>query len=418
MKKITFELTAIFALATGLAYGQTTPSFSVGDTVAAATMERIAGYDPKKVMILDFGTTTCSPCLKSLKLLNALLPQFSEDLQVFFVTKEPTETVDRFLARSPVGKGMRIPILAADTALHYSFPHIAQPHSVWINRHGVVKAITDHHYINDKTLQALAEDADFSDWSVKSDYLYDARYRALGLNQQNFNEKTTPSRWYSSFISDHMPGMLTRWENTLIDSANRKAVVYAVNRPIAEIYASLYKLKWNLNFFPSHIVMDVANPKRYHYNDNGDGEYEAEWKKRNTYCFEMTFPLTLSEAERTERIIRQLNWYFNIEVELKTVKRKCWVLTPDKEKVKRNSSTQNDETGRGVTLYQLHTQINQLPDHLPMISELDGGTNTLMKITEAAYRDVDLLNKQLAPYGLIVNVEERELKTLLIREID
>src|SRR5690606_18766570 len=104
MKKITFELTAIFALATGLAYGQTTPSFSVGDTVAAATMERIAGYDPKKVMILDFGTTTCSPCLKSLKLLNALLPQFSEDLQVFFVTKEPTETVDRFLARSPVGK--------------------------------------------------------------------------------------------------------------------------------------------------------------------------------------------------------------------------------------------------------------------------------------------------------------------------
>lgn len=416
MMKNTLKLIAIFPLILRLVYGQTTDSFTVGDTLTAGTIEKVIGYDPKKAMILDFGTTTCSPCIKSLKLLDALLPQFSEDLQVFFVTKEPKETVDRFLARSPIGKGLHIPVIATDTVLHDSFPHIAQPHSVWIDRQGVVKAITDHHYINNETLQALVQGVDFSDWQVKQEYTYDYQRSVLELNKQNFNEKTSPSRWYSSFISNQIPGILSRGQKTYIDSANQRVSVSALNLSIAEMYASLHKLAWGLYFFPNHIVMEVAEPQRYYYHvDHHD--FLPEWNRQNTYCYEMTFPLALPEEERTKRVIQQLNWYFGIDVVLKEIKRECWVLTRDHSGRGRNQPTQNTETGRRVTLYQLHTHINQLTNHVPMISELKGTSDTLMKISETAYQDVNLLNEQLAPYGLIVNVEERELKTLFIKEV-
>src|SRR5690606_25379878 len=135
-----------------------------GDTLSAVIIEGITGYDPQKATILDFGTTTCSPCMKSLKSMNSLPRTFYEDLQVFFVSKEPQRTVKRFLSHSPIGKDIRIPIIAADTVLHAAFPHISEPHIVWIDRNGVVKAITDHHYVNKETLQELIEGQDFTEW--------------------------------------------------------------------------------------------------------------------------------------------------------------------------------------------------------------------------------------------------------------
>lgn len=417
--KNAIKLIAVFTLIVRLVHSQTIDAFAVGDTLTAATIEKVVGYDPKKAMILDFGTTTCSPCIKSLKLLDVLLPQFSEDLQVFFVTTEPRKTVDRFLVRSPIGKDLHIPIIAADSALHASFPHVAQPHSVWIDRHGVVKAITSHHYIREKTLQALVEGADFSEWLIKKEYPYDYQRNILELNKQNFNENPLPSRWYSSFISRQIPGVPSRGQKTYVDSVNKTVKVSALNLSIAEMYASLYKLAWGLYFFPNHIIMEVTEPHRYYY-DLDYKDFLPEWNRKNTYCYEMTFPLALPEAERTKRIIQQLNWHFGIDVDLKTVKRECWVLRQNHSDHKSAQPTHKTGLERGITLYQLHTEINQLHDHVPFVSEfseLQDASDILMRITEAAYRDLALLNEQLTPYGLIVNVEKRELKTLFIKEV-
>lgn len=420
MRKTTFKLIALFALANGLVYGQTTNSFTVGDTLTTATIERITGYNPQKAMILDFGTTTCPPCIQSLKELDFLQQQFDEDLQAFFVTKEPQETVEKFLTHNATVKGNRIPVISADTTLHATFPHISQPHVVWIDKEGVVKAITDRQYVHEETIQQLINGEDFPDWQVKQEHAYDYQRRILELNSQNFNGKTAPSRWQSSFISNQMPGVFFR-QHTYVDSAEQKVVVSAINISIASMYVSLYGLETDLSFFPSHMVLDVADPQKYYYQYNEHSPYLLEWKKQNTYCYEMTFPLALTKAERTKRIIQQLNWYFGIEVEMKAVKRDCWIIKAD-DPVRIDAKQSPDVVeNTGIRLSQFHYQVNQIANHVPVINEVDKDAGIdrgrLINITDAAYDDLELLKEQLAPYGLTVKVEERKIETLFIKEL-
>src|SRR5690606_28453253 len=121
-------------------------------------------------------------------------------------------------------------------------------------------------------------------------------------------------------------------------------------------------------------------------------------------------------TERTKRILQQLNWYFGITTERKLVKRDCWVVKPvGPSHISRKlpSGSTND---KGVTLGQFYYRINQIPNHAPVFKEIDGDRGQLM-ITDAAYHDLELLRRQLAPYGLTVQVEEREMETLFIKEL-
>lgn len=283
---------------------------------------------------------------------------------------------------------------------------------VWIYKERVIKAITDRQYVHEETIQNLIDGGDFPDWQVKQEHDYDYQQRVLELNSQNFNEKTAPSQWYSSFISNQMPGVFFR-QYTYVDSVNQQVVVSAISIPIVDLYTSLYHgLGRDLSYYPSHVIMDVADPCKYYYRYTEHGPYLLEWKKENTYCYQI--------PERTERIIRQLNWYFGIQVELKTVKRDCWIIVADKH-TRRDANLSPDAIGNAhVTLSQFYYQANQIPNHTPVFNEVgkDDGIDSrrMMNISAAAYDDLELLEEQLAPYGLTVQVEERELRTLFIKE--
>lgn len=415
MKTLTFKLIVVLTLVIRLAFGQTGVSFTVGDTLNAYTIEQIVGYYPSKATILDFGTTTCPPCIMSLKSLDSLQKQFPEDLQVFFVTKERREIVEDFLTQNPLVKGISIPVISADTVLHGAFPHVSQPHIVWIDNERLVKAITDRQYVHTETLQKLINGGDFANWQVKQEHFYDYQQPVLELNDKNFNKSTIPNTWYSNFISSQMPGIFLR-QYTYTDSAAQKVVVSAINAPIAWMYASLLEFEW----MPSHMIMDVADPQKYYYHYHDNSPYLLEWRKENTYCYEMTFPLNISKAERTKRIIQQLNWYFGVEVELKSIKRNCWVIK-ENESARDLLEKPSDTIRNGVTLSQFYHRVNQIPNHIPVFNEVKRGsgidTRRLMDIPLEAYDDLELLREQLYPYGLSVEVKQREIQTLFIKEI-
>lgn len=160
--RLPYLLPTLAALLAGPAFAQT--PLKVGDALPDFALPRVvnrpggtfAAAEAKgKVLVLEFWSTTCSPCIPALQRLADLQQRHPAELQVVGISTDSEARLKKFLAKRPVA----VPLASApDPAqdLNRWFPHRLISHTVVVDRNRRVVAITSPEQLTEAALLAVA----------------------------------------------------------------------------------------------------------------------------------------------------------------------------------------------------------------------------------------------------------------------
>lgn len=116
--------------------------------------QTLANYKGK-LLILDFWATWCSSCFSKFPRLDSLQQKYPNELAIVLVNKitsdKDTNVVKQAFDKH--AKGFAFNTVMADEYLGKSFPHWGVPHYVWINKLGIVMAMTGSDFVNDTNIK-------------------------------------------------------------------------------------------------------------------------------------------------------------------------------------------------------------------------------------------------------------------------
>jgi uncharacterized protein (TIGR03435 family) len=122
-----------------------------------APPEAAQGWPTGKVVVLEFWATTCGPCVADIPDLNALADQFKDKpVQFIAVTDDQESAIKRFLKRKPIHAWIG---LGPDAGFGERNPYrvASIPHTVIIDAHGRIAAITDPFLLNSSMIQSCLD---------------------------------------------------------------------------------------------------------------------------------------------------------------------------------------------------------------------------------------------------------------------
>ncbi len=152
-----FLLSRAGAAQAPLKIGDALPDFvltRVVNTPSGGTFAPAAAQN--KVLVLEFWSTTCSPCIPALEKLAALQQRFPAQLQVVGISADSEARLTKFLTRRALPG---VPLASAPDPqqdINRLFPHRMVSHTVVVDRNRRVVAITSPEQFDEKALLAVA----------------------------------------------------------------------------------------------------------------------------------------------------------------------------------------------------------------------------------------------------------------------
>ena len=144
------------AAQTALHVGDALPDFVLPRVVNNAVANNFAPATAQgKVLVLEFWSTSCSPCIPALEKLATLQQAHTADLQVVGISTDSEARLQKFLAKRP----LPIPLASAPDPkqdINQLFPHRMVSHTVVVDRNRRVVAITSPEQFDEKALLAVA----------------------------------------------------------------------------------------------------------------------------------------------------------------------------------------------------------------------------------------------------------------------
>ena|GEM_PF-2050814 len=279
-----------------------------------------------KTIILDFWATWCTACIASLPDLHKLEDQYREDLVVMPVTYQRASDVSSFYMKSPmqkkIGASFRTVI---EAALNTYFPRKTIPHTVVIDRGGMVHAITSPLYLKAETIGNLITGA--------QSYIPLKRELKLEkpLLKHAYDDVITHGNIYYTTITGPTDGFVSAGDLEL-DSANGSKRYYTTGLSVLQLYAAtlLYTEHSTLVFTPNRRILAVEAPGNLVVHTTADGEStlaDPAWRTTNTYNYESIFPIRISEAEMREKMRLDLDFHFGLKSSVEKRRMKCLILS-------------------------------------------------------------------------------------------
>lgn len=105
-----------------------------------------------RLMVLDFWSTWCGPCVQSLPYLHHIQKQYPKELAILLLNADAKPKLDEFIAAYKQQNEFSLPMLKYTVYVKALFAHYTIPHLVWINADGVIIAITDKEALNDANI--------------------------------------------------------------------------------------------------------------------------------------------------------------------------------------------------------------------------------------------------------------------------
>jgi len=296
-----------------------------------------------KLIILDFWATWCGACIMTMPKLDSLRQQFGSAFHVVMVTKENLKKVANTFGRSPVIRNLSFPFLLNDTVLNRLFPHKIIPHEIWVDKQGVVRAITGYDDVNAKNVEQICskgifpsrEKKDEVNWTPGTNYKRaKADPRLLFKAQLTKRDNAIPSG--SFFLKDkleHKPvhisffnyqpiGMYYHTMMRCLDSVGTSGVINP-ERIIVELHDSLL-----IKRYANASLKLAFHPRKFPYLSYHSTQ---EWYDATAYNFELTVPQPLSLKAFQQLVFTTLNGCFPFKgsVEKRPVQ-SLIVFAPDK----------------------------------------------------------------------------------------
>jgi thiol-disulfide isomerase/thioredoxin len=108
-----------------------------------------------KITIIEFWETWCGPCIEGMSHLNALKSKFPNSLKIVCVSSDNFEKTTDFIAKNDFPFDF---IYDGEKNLSKIFPHTGIPHTILIDKKGIIQAETFPGYVTEQILSELNND--------------------------------------------------------------------------------------------------------------------------------------------------------------------------------------------------------------------------------------------------------------------
>lgn len=346
-----------------------------------------------KIIILDFWATWCAPCIKSFPQLEQLQEKYKHDLQIITITDDSKERIKQFLEK----RNMSLPIVIDEKRnLVKIFPHRTIPHTVVIDKSGIIRAITSSSEVNEDLLSKILAGKEVNLREKKDVVVFNPSLPLSGNENFSYQITITPFKdGYPSFA------------NPIGNEPYKGRRIIAINLSARTLYEIAYQ-------FPTgtRTKVKVSDISR------------LEWSRKNAICFDLIVPEELGD-KRFDIMKEQLNIYFGyqsfLEERWQAVKvlRKIVGGKVNITEAKKGTEPYVSYSGRGLSMKSsrieiladfLESQINK-----PVITETD--LNSVYDLELPWYNEnPEQIHQELKKLGLELIDAQRKIKVLIIKD--
>jgi thiol-disulfide isomerase/thioredoxin len=406
-KKILFLL----AIIQQLCFSLQAQEIKIGEKVPDTFLPQILRYKKNKInllsefkgkaLIIDFWFTHCTICIASMPKLDSLQKKFKEDLNVLMSTYEPKEIISNFLNKKKILAHVTLPTTTSDTILTKLFPHMSAPHEIWIDKNGIVQAITSHVEVTEANIRRLINGEKLNlPVKIEANDLFGSTKPFL-----NANPITT---YLCSYIGGFQKGMPCQ---SYITENNGLVELKISNLPLKSLYLKAYE-------------QDKLKPSQYIYQNVDTSIFESSRYGENFFCYNLIMKDSLS-GKMGQYMRQDLDRYFNMSSRLITQKTICYTIskinniksTPDA--LKPDDFSDSYKEGDQYVFKNVYWQgvLNYLNTTLeePLIDETGNDLRTPIKdlILPSDWKNLEEINKKISTYNLILKKEYRNMNVLV-----
>ncbi len=404
---------------------------------------KVINYDREKVnlsdfrgklLILDFWMPSCAPCIKAMPYLDSLQQVFDDKIQILPVTMEAHDKVTRFWRGNSFTKNTKLPSVVDDTLLRKLFPHIGNPYEVWIDPTGKVIAFTGHEAVTEQNIRNVLA-GNSGDWKGVSGLHTNNNYTIeQSLLKQTFNDSDSIRILYS-VLTPFIPGVVSG-TNINHDTTAKTKRYTEINMPFTSF------IRRCLNLTPirgllSRVLFEVRDSVLFF---NVNDEYEDEWQRKRTYCYELVVPDAFDASMITGQLKIDMERYVGLTTQVENRVVDSWILCRtdmDAKKLwgedKKTSYHVDEYSNRVskehvVTYYSINELVevlNSTFNSIPIIDETGYNqpvripllfTDKTGKTIIQSVTDIPAIREQLKQFGLDLKKEKIVTQVLVVRQ--
>jgi len=335
-----------------------------------------------KIIILEFWATWCGPCIPAMKKLDSLQAEFKDDLEVIAISSENKERLEKFIKST--NTNLKI---VSDTSHISTFKYKVIPHSIIIDRNGVVRAITSPENINKEVLNKLISKNEIS-LNLKDDFYIDPTLKVKTIKSISNPDYTIELKSFEQqrrgikYLTD-------------IDGENNGIEMW--NRTIPALYMTLF---------------DLPSYKRIIFKDS---------LSKNDFPFkkEHRFSLRIQTSKHYKNDWKQLgitilNENFDVNAKMNVDTLDCYVLKNIDHIIKESNSAKSEYMFMGTIFKTKKIKMSQLAEYLENFTSIPvlDKTNLNGKYDiefEWQEDDPKTLYNELKKYGLKIEKSNKKL---------
>ncbi|MEY8847289.1 redoxin domain-containing protein [Psychroserpens sp. XS_ASV72] len=362
--------------------GKPVPNYKFSNILNSKQKEISLNDFKGKPVILEFWATWCGPCIPAMKKLDTLQKDFGDNIEIITVSNESNERLEKFIKSSKTS--LRV---VSDTTHSEFFKYKVIPHSIIIDKNGIVRAITSPEKINKKVIENLLANNEI-DLKLKDDFYIDPNLKVEII-------KTISNSDYSIELKGYDQEKRGGFK-PLVDADGNTNGIEMWNTTIPRLYQNLF---------------DIASPSRIIFKDSLS-EDDFPYEKEHQYNFSIQVS---DENQKRWREIgsRFLNENFDVNAKMGIESLECYVLKNVDNTIKQSDSESTEFMFMGTTLKTKKIKMSRLAEYLENFTPIPVLDKTNLNKEydihlEWQAEDPKTIHSELKKYGLeLVRAEEK-----------